>query len=181
MLPDAPRDIEQHLPLIASTIDPSVLRSIGYLSRGIDYEMGDVPELVFERLCDLTQDAWAPWATTGVHFCDLCRFTGNSIARYQRVVGSKQIRSPGYVVSAVSSSSDVWIPGDGMLWICPTSITHYIDAHSFGLPPAFCEAVLKCPPMRSVEYFKALLNNGGRQLGFGAALTAKKEDITDRQ
>jgi hypothetical protein len=75
-------------------------------------------------------------------------------------------RSPGYTVSATSSSGDLWIPGNGFLYICPTSITHYIDAHGFCPPPDFCEAVLRCPPMRSMDYLKVILANGGRQLGF---------------
>ena len=31
-------------------------------------------------------------------------------------------------------------------------------------PECFCEAVLRCPPMGSMEYLQALLVNGGRDL-----------------
>lgn len=96
---------------------------------------------------------------------------------YQKVSGSKSLRYPGYAVSAASSSVDLWVPGDGFLWVCPTSVTHYIDAHGFCPPPQFCEAVLRCPPMKSLVYLKAVLNNGGRELGFGGTVSRTGYDV----
>ena len=43
-------------------------------------------------------------------------------------------------------------------------ITHYIAAHWYRPPDVFLEAVRACPPMRSMDYMKALLANGGRGL-----------------
>jgi hypothetical protein len=148
-------------------ISPDLIRGVGFLRRGQPFDTGDVEERVFERLCELTQDPWQPWACVGVHFCDLCRFTGNSVGTYVKVVNNV-LRPPYYKVSAASSTVDLWIPGTGFLYVCPTSITHYIDAHGFCPPSDFCEAVLRCPKMRSMEYLKAVLANGGRQIGFGA-------------
>lgn len=143
-------------------------RAIGFLRRGEPFASGNVDPQVFERLCELTQEPKQPWACGGVHFCDLCRFTGNSVGHLQRVFGKPgEFRNPGYRVSAVSSSVDLWIPGNGFLYHCPTSITHYIDCHGFSPPDDFCDAVLKCPPTRSIAYYKLILANGGRELGFG--------------
>jgi hypothetical protein len=55
----------------------------------------------------------------------------------------------------------LWVPGDGFLWACSANITHQIDAHGFAPPAEFCEAVRRCPRMRSDEYLKALARNGG--------------------
>jgi hypothetical protein len=143
------------------------VRRVGFLRRGESFDAGDVDENVFERLCELTQNPWQPWACAGIHHCDLCRFTGNSVGTYyKRRPGG--IVGPGYPVSAASSTVDLWVPGDGFLWVCPTNVTHYIDAHSFCPPSEFCEAVLRCPPLRSMDYLKAVLANGGRKLGFGS-------------
>lgn len=143
------------------------VRRIGFLRRGIQFETGEVAEAVFERLCELTQNPFQPWVAAGVHICDLCRFIGNGVGTYYPKDSTGRTRTPGYRVSAASSDVDLWIPGDGLLFCCPTSITHYIDAHGFLPPDDFCQAVLRCPPMRSMQYLKAILNNGGRELGFG--------------
>ncbi len=147
----------------------SIVRGVGFLVRGVPYETGAVDQLVFERLCELTKDPWHFQVAAGVHHCNLCRFTGNSVASYQGIAGKPNaIRTPGLRVSATSSSGSVLIPGDGHLFSFLTSITHYIDSHGFCPPAEFCEAVLNCPPMRSMSYFKALLKNGGRRLGITA-------------
>lgn len=133
--------------------NPDQLRAVGWLERGRPFTKGDVDERVFERLCQLTQNPWSPSACAGVHFCNLCRFTGNSQARYRD-----------FQVSAASSSVSLFVPGERVIYVCPTSITHYIDAHEYCPPAVFCEAVLRCPPMGSMEYLKAVLANGGRGL-----------------
>lgn len=150
----------------ARQVDPSLIRGVGFLRRGTPYDTGDADEAVFAKLCELTRNPWQPWASGGVHHCDLCRFTGNSVGTYYKRGKSGIVEQPGYAVSAASSNVDLWVPDEGFLWVCPTSVTHYIDAHGFRPPDAFCRAVLRCPPMRSMEYLKAVLANGGRELGF---------------
>jgi hypothetical protein len=39
-------------------------------------------------------------------------------------------------------------------------IAHYILAHNYAPPAEFCDAVLRCPPMSSPEYFEAIVKNG---------------------
>ena len=41
---------------------------------------------------------------------------------------------------------------------------HYIDAHHYKPPDIFIEATMACPEMRSMDYFRMLLANGGRSL-----------------
>jgi len=162
-----PTQPETVFPPNGYSVPVDLVRGIGFLRRGEPFDTGDVDESVFERLCELTQNPWQPWVCAGVHFCDLCRFTGNSIGTYTKVVNNIS-RPPHYKVSAASSNVDLWIPGNGFLYVCPTSITHYIDAHNFCPPLDFCNAVLQCPTMRSMEYLKAILANGWRQIGFSA-------------
>lgn len=133
--------------------DDLPLLSVGFLAREQVYQRGEVSEEFFTKLCALVSNAWnPPVVTAGVHFCELCRFTGGSVAQFQ-----------GYQVSNISNR-ELFVPGDGFVYVAPISITHYVDAHEYYPPFEFQEAVLRCPPMRSAAYFKALLANGAREL-----------------
>jgi hypothetical protein len=133
---------------------------------GDPFVTGDVGEDVFERLCDLTQNppqfGWPVHA--GITRCKRCRFTGGCDTAYRRA-GSGGGSQASYTVYAVTQGV-LWVPGEGFLWLCDRTITHAIDAHGYCPPAEFCEAVLRCPPMRSMEYLKAVLANGGRELHF---------------
>jgi hypothetical protein len=126
------------------------LKAVGWLARGQAFMTGEVSESIFEKLCQLLQQPWCPVFNPGVHYCELCRFTGGS--------GVGQFRS--YRVSGVSGSS-LFVPGNGFLYVAPVAIAHYIDAHCYRPPEEFCAAVVSCPEMRSVGYLKLVLANGG--------------------
>ncbi len=49
-----------------------------------------------------------------------------------------------------------------ILYVAPSLILHYIDAHGYAPPDQFQRAVMECPPMKSMPYLRALLANGGR-------------------
>ncbi len=77
----------------------------------------------------------------GVHPCGLCRYGGEAHGK-----------------------NNLFIPGDGCIFVCPELVTHYMNAHRYAPPGEFCRAVLECPPMGSMEYLKSLLASGGRPL-----------------
>jgi hypothetical protein len=52
------------------------------------------------------------------------------------------------------------VPGRGVVYVAPSLIPHYVDAHGYAPPRAFREAVLAGPPMRSVAHFRARKENG---------------------
>ena len=133
--------------------DDLPLLSVGFLAREQGYKRGEVSEEFFTKLCALASNAWNPPVVAGgFHICELCRFTGGGTARFRD-----------YQVSNVSNR-ELYVPGTDVVFVAPISITHYIDAHEYCPPLQFQEAVLQCPPMRSVDYFKALLANGAREL-----------------
>src|SRR4051794_31969380 len=129
------------------------LRAVGWLARDRAFPTGETPEEVFEGLCRLCQDPWQPVVSAGVHFCELCRFTGGN--------GTSAFK--GYRISGASAGC-LFIPDGGFLFGAPASLPHVIDAHDYRPPEAFCAAVLRCPEMRSPAYLKAVLANGGRGL-----------------
>lgn len=53
-------------------------------------------------------------------------------------------------------STNLFVPGAAALYVAPSLILHYMDAHEYAPPAAFCQAVLQCPPMRSMAYLRAI-------------------------
>jgi hypothetical protein len=127
------------------------LLAVGWLSPRRDYTRGEVEADFVNRLVDLLVDPWQPAVSPGRHACEFCRLTGGpSMIEYQ---GKKVLHI---------GQTNLFVPAEGFLYVAPSSILHYIDAHEYAPPPQFCRAVLDCPPMRSVQYLRAILTNGPR-------------------
>lgn len=119
--------------------DPAVL-AVGWIAPDRPYPTGPTPSAAFDKLTDLCAHPWAPAATAGFHSCSLCQYDGPKL------------------------KGEVYLPGRGCIYVAPVGILHYIAAHWYAPPPVFVQAVLDCPPMRSMAYKRALLENGGRAL-----------------
>ena len=59
-------------------------------------------------------------------------------------------------------AANVFVPSDEAIYVAPSLVLHYIDAHAYLPPEEFRRAVEACPPMRSIEYLKALRRHGVR-------------------
>ena len=143
------RDCE-HLP----GSDGLGFQAVGWLQSGMDYRKGEVSDEFFEKLVILLQNPWAPpIATVGIHLCDLCRFSGGR-AEFHCHFGKTSLRR--YQFSGVGNGF-LFVPSGKNLFVSPSNIAHYIDAHQYCPPPEFQKAVLNCPAMRSSEYLRTLL------------------------
>jgi hypothetical protein len=127
--------------------------AVGWLSVREPYTRGTVAADVFERLVTLLVNPWQPAVATGFHRCELCRFTGGPVTIHY----GDQSFSMG--------SANLFVPGLAEIFVAPSTIAHYIDAHEYAPPSAFCDAVIACPQMRSMEYLKALRARGWRRNG----------------
>lgn len=116
------------------------LIAIGWLERETRFAPQQVAEDFYTKLKSLCVNPWEPMASAGKHCCSLCQFDPPSFHR------------------------NVFIPYSGSIYVAPVGILHYIAAHRYRPPEVFISAVLACPEMRSAEYMKALLSNGGRSL-----------------
>ena len=117
------------------------LLAVGWLDRDHSFPIGEVDVAVLDRLQELAKDPWTPIAFAGAQGCELCRYYPEA-----------------------SGITNLFIPGNGFLYVCPELICHYMNAHGY-LPPAeFCDAVLACPDMRTMEYRKLILANGAGPL-----------------
>lgn len=124
-----------YLPLEA----PNLL-AVGWLDATHDHARGEVSREFYDALVALAKAPWEPVAAAGHHTCELCQFDG------------------------AKSYSIVFVPGDGVVYAAPTGIAHYVATHRYRPPQVFVDAVLACPPMRSMAYMKALLATGGKEL-----------------
>jgi len=127
------------------------LIAVGWLDPDFEFTRGDVDPDVVAALCSFCVNPWEPAALMGCHDCGYCRFTTG-------------MRTFTYNHTVMLGSSNLFIPADGFLFVAPSLILHYIDAHGYAPPREFCEAVVKCPPMRSMDYLKAILKHRPRGL-----------------
>ena len=117
------------------------LKAIGWLEKSQSFPVGRIEPPVFDRLVALSHDPWQRWSFRGWHTCDLCRR------------------------DAKTGISNLFIPGHGVIYVAPEMVTHYIKAHGYLPPQEFCDAVLACPEMKSVEYMETLVANGRGVIG----------------
>jgi hypothetical protein len=136
--------------------------AVGWLEPVHAYAQGPVTREFAERLCDLLVDPWQIAVSMGRHACGFCCLTG----------GPATIHYQGRSVAI--GNGEVLVPGESVVFVAPSSIIHYIDAHEYRPPDEFVEAVLRCPAMRSMEYFKQL-----RRLVPGLALTGGRVRARD--
>jgi hypothetical protein len=117
-----------------------ILTAVGWLENGKPFSHGKVSKDFYDKLCEVSKNPWAFCMFCGKHECDFCQFHGKF------------------------GGMNLFIPHNGKIYVCPELITHYINAHLYFPPIEFIEAVLACPPMRSMDYLKKMLENGGREL-----------------
>lgn len=117
------------------------LRAVGWLERGQHYARGPVEKSVYDKLVELAKDPFQPIVAAGFHQCDLCQFDAERVG-----------------------ASNLFIPGEKLIFVCPELVVHYVNAHEYRPPDEFCTAVLECPNTRSMEYKKRFLASGGRTL-----------------
>ena len=125
-----------YLPLAAEH-----LLAVGWLEQSLPFPTGRTPANVFSRLQEFVRQPWQPFVWMGIHCCGLCQFEGEK-----------------------TGTANLFVPHQGKIYVCPELITHYINAHFYRPPDVFCEAVLACPDMKSMEYKRLLIACEGRVL-----------------
>lgn len=133
-----------------SPMENPQLIAVGWLGRGEPFSQGPVGEAFVDALVGLLQDPWQPCVAAGSHRCELCRISGGP-THFHHAGGSIPL-----------GQLNLYVPYDGKIFVAPSLIVHYADAHEYAPPELFQEAVVRCPPMRSMDYLKAILKNGPR-------------------
>lgn len=118
--------------------------AVGWVDRRHPISRGTVKPAFVARLVELLKNPWQPAQTLGWHDCTFCRLTrGPTTFEYG---GAK----------VPIGTSNLFIPGRDCVYIAPSLILHFMDAHGYVPAAEFIQAVLDCPPMRSAEYHRAL-------------------------
>lgn|SRR5262249_9753796 len=117
------------------------LRAIGWLEHPHHFNAGPTPSGLIPRLQLLvkqTRDAYSHYIFRGGMSCSICESVG--------------LHSPG----PIWSQENIFVPGDGVVYVAPGGIVHYVEAHSYLPPKEFLDAVLRCPDCNSSEFRNAL-------------------------
>jgi hypothetical protein len=125
--------------------------AMGWLEPGFPHARGELDKAFVRKLIELAVDPFQPFALAGFHRCGFCRLSGGLVFRYENT-------------SIPVGASNIFVPDGDRLFIAPSMILHYMDAHEYAPAEDFQRAVLSCPPMRSIEYKQAFLRAGGGAL-----------------
>jgi len=133
------------------------LIAVGWLAQGEPYSRGPISKEFVDALLSLLGDPWQPFYLLGWHCCEFCRISGGP--------ATLRLRKPDDLVKRADLSVslgtlNLFVPHEGNIFVSPSLIAHYVDAHEYAPPEIYQTAVLRCPPMRSIEYLKAILNDG---------------------
>ena len=115
------------------------LIAVGYLAQGEPFSRGPIGEVFVGALLDLLLDPWQPSVAAGFHRCEFCWVSGGP----QRLQYADR--------SIPLGASNLYVPHEGKIFVSPSLIAHYVDAHEYAPPQVFQEAVLRFPPMRSLS------------------------------
>lgn len=129
-----------------------VLISVGWLDRAHEYPRGTVSVDFFRALARLLVDPWQPAIFAGREPCSLCQFSG----------GPGMLVFEGSEVRLGSTNLFVPSPRQSKVFVAPSLVVHYIDAHGYVPPEEFQVAVLQCPTMGSLAYRRLLRERGLR-------------------
>jgi hypothetical protein len=113
------------------------VRAVGWLSSDHPFTTGDVPREFLNALKEHLRDPWQPSAYAGRHDCEFC--------------------PPNRKGCFDDGVRNLWIPGDGVLYIAPEMIVHYIETHGYCPPEEFMEAVLNCPEQQSPAFLDRII------------------------
>jgi hypothetical protein len=152
----------------AMTYQPDLTRTdrvkqIGYLARGHSFTQGTTSEAFFDHLVELVKHPLGGWA--GYHSCNL-GWCGLRLHPTQTTLEYK-----GRVIGL--GDTDIFVPGDEVVYVASSLILHYIQHHEYMPPSCFMNAVLNCPDPRSQEYcaaIKRIAPEMGSSLGRTTAL-----------
>lgn len=162
------------------------IKAVGWLAKGRPYprRQTEMPETTFRQLLRLLEDPWEPCHCMGYHECRFCPPPTPPVSQGQNkapdVVTRKFVRGVEFVlvrspktdaferrhrierdgVVIRFGANNLFVPGEGVIYVAPSMIAHYIDAHAYEPPAVFWEAVMKCPEMWSDAYGQALILNG---------------------
>jgi hypothetical protein len=131
---------------------PSSVVAVAWLGGPVHQPDSPPSPVFFDALTALLVDPWQPCAFPGRFPCELCLFSGGP---GELSYGGRTIRL---------GTNNLFVADEDRVYVAPSLIAHYIDAHGYRPPDVFQRAVLACPPMKSVAYLASIGRHGMRRL-----------------
>jgi hypothetical protein len=133
--------------------DPQLI-AIGWLAEDLPGEPKDPQSLL--SIADGLVRIWLarvdPFGVTmGRHGCGLCGKPADRAPPTELVYN-------GYRMSL--GSGFIAVPAPGRLYVAPSLVIHYVLAHGYEPPSAFCAALAQCPDPTTPAYERAVLREG---------------------
>lgn len=120
------------------------LLAVGWLEHPHPFTQGEAPGDLPERIRTLNRQAYLFGLSLGYHACSICAANGSSSA------------------PLLESNTNLFVPGNGVVYLAPGRADHYLDVHAYLPPTQFIDAVMACPAFRTPAYRQALrASNGG--------------------
>ena len=126
----------------------NILIAVGWHEPGHLFATGPVSKDFFAKLVRMLSNPWEPVAVAGRQRCPFWRFTG----------GPHELCFEGDTISL--GSSNLFVPCNEGVFVAPSLIAHYVDAHEYYPPRHFQEAVMKCAEMKTVPYLREMKSKG---------------------
>jgi hypothetical protein len=148
------------------------LKAVGWLAWDHPYKRRRVrlPEQRFGQLLRLLVAPWEPTHFMGSHECEFCPVQAPERETLEEFYERHRIERDGLVVDF--GATNLFVPGEGCVYVAPSMTVHYVDSHNYEPPTAFWQAVMKCPEMGSEAYRQALVVNGPSTEGWARAVQA---------
>lgn len=125
------------------------IRAVGWLDGVHPFSTGPIDNDLLLRLFLLFESPWQPVMFMGYHTCELC--TNPDTALTPVMFEGRRLRV---------GVHNLFIPGDGLIYVAPSMILHYMLAHAYRPPDEFAAAVRSCPGMLTPDYLEAIKRNG---------------------
>jgi hypothetical protein len=124
--------------------------AIGWLEPDYPYSLGTVTENLLSKLVQLCINPVQVRSVgylCGRHRCGFCPNDGMLNYRPYEEAGNR----------INFGQQSLFVPGlNGLVYIAPTTILHYIREHKYMPPFEFQESVLNCPKMGSRAYYREM-------------------------
>jgi hypothetical protein len=118
--------------------DAPWLRGVGWLEAGQPYDKGSVSAEDVAALERLAVSTWQPVFAMGWHNCSLCGRTDLDEPFVRPIQGQNKLLG----------ADNMFVPSGDVMYVAPTLVLHYIDAHGYRPPEEFLRAVRTTDPTR---------------------------------
>jgi len=113
------------------------LLAVGWIETGHKFPIGLSPEWLLRKIADMRHSMSTTFISQkfrGLHQCSIC--PGKDFLQ--------------------DSHINLFVPGNGCVYLAPGRIDHYIELHKYRPPSEFIDALAICPDPTQSDYFSAL-------------------------